>query len=250
MLPAAEQAKVSFWDRYRALFNKRGNDWWSIVFGYPVARLLVLPLVGLRWVTPNALTLASLACKCAAAAVLLSDVHVLWAVVLLQANTIFDSMDGTLARARRSFSRVGALLDKIGDGAGLFVLMAAVGWRAAQDSGDSIWIVVGCTGAAAYLCLCYMHWVSVALRETPAPKATAGLVETPSWREIGREWLAGWIRIGRFAEADFYFWIALFAAFEEFRGAAVLIASTQLLGLCVRLVTHTRLLAAADRDDA
>ena len=29
-------------ERYRRLFNKRGQDWWSIVFGYPVGRFLVL----------------------------------------------------------------------------------------------------------------------------------------------------------------------------------------------------------------
>ena len=100
---------MRFLERYRRLFNRRGHDWWSIVFAYPIARLALVFVEPLRWITPSRITLVGFVCKRAAAAAIWVGAG-LAAAGLLQLAQILDAMDGTLARARREFSRAGALL--------------------------------------------------------------------------------------------------------------------------------------------
>ena len=67
-------------------------------------------LVAQTGITPNALTLISLA-PAIAAGVLAAGAHFFWAAVLMLASGLFDILDGALARQTGRASRFGALLD-------------------------------------------------------------------------------------------------------------------------------------------
>ena len=251
--PRAHDARrePGFWERYRQLFNRRGSDFWSIVFGYPVGRLLVLLILPFSWITPTLLTVVGFACKLGAAALLWrADLAPLvWVVVLLQAAQVLDSMDGTLARARQSYSLTGAFLDKVTDALGLLAIAAALGWRAAHETGQLELIPLGFAGGAAFLMLCYMYWIVHAVRVKDADAgAISGGAPSISWAGIGREWLRGFTRIVRFSEADLYLWIALGAIFDLWAETVYLLCLSQGLTLVKRFVDHVRWLHRVDHE--
>jgi len=235
----------SFSERYRALFNRRGSDWWSIVFGYPVARLLVVPLIPIKVITPTLLTLIGFACKLGAAWLLLSaDFEMVIAgAALLQVCQVLDSMDGTLARARSEHSPLGAFLDKVTDGVGLFVLCLAVGLKALAVSGDPYALVAAAGAGGAFLMLCYMYWVAQGLAPPDDVQAHDGGAPVLSWSAIRREWLLGWTKIIRFAEADLYLWIAVLAVLGQWRYLCFGLAASQIFTMLKRAIDHGRRLA-------
>jgi phosphatidylglycerophosphate synthase len=229
----------TFAERYRRLHNRRAFTWWSTVFGYPIARLVLVPVVPIRWITPTSLTLVGFAVKLAGAAAIAvgSPAAIVAGFVLLQVSQVLDSMDGTLARARRQASPTGAFLDKLTDAVGLFAICAAVGARAVADGGGAAYPLLACAGAFACDLACYMYWVGRA--EAPlaeAPRLDGG-AEVPSWRMIRREWLLGWRKLPLFLEADLYLWIGLFGLAGRWRELCVLLAVTQLAAL-VLFVGH------------
>lgn len=244
----ANAVSVGFWEHYRQLFNRRGEDFWSIVFGYPVARLLVLLVLPIGWITPTLLTLIGFAVKGGAVTCLvIDDVGATWAAAgLLQLAQIFDSMDGTLARARPAFSHTGGFLDKITDAVSLYAIATAVGVRAAAETGDWHLIVLGSAAGACFLLLCYMFWIVRATGETVTPRSMAGAAPVPSWAAIGREWLRGWGRALAFGEADLYLWIALFAVFDRWRECVYLLLITQGVVVLKRAVDHLLTMRRSD----
>lgn len=238
---AHPEKAASFLERYRQMFNKKGAHWWSIVFGYPIGRMLVLLLPGYRWITPTGLTVAGFAAKVVAAVCLYRPgiESLIAAIVALQIATILDAMDGTLARSRGLSSLVGAFLDKVLDAVGLFLICVAVGMRAYAQSGEPWLIVAACAAASAYMVLCYMYWVVKATEERRATvQSMAAEAPTPSWGEIFRDWLVGWADIVRFNEADLYLWISLFAAFDQWTYLVYLLAITQGATVIKRGVDH------------
>jgi phosphatidylglycerophosphate synthase len=227
-------------ERYRQLHNRRGFTWWSTVFGYPVARLLVVLVEPIRAITPTRITLVGFATKLAAAAALLdtSRAGLIAAIVLLQLSQVLDSMDGTLARARGQHSATGAFLDKLTDAIGLFAICAAVGVRAGWAGGGAVYPALACFGAFACDLTCYMYWVGRSLapgRGTAVPHDGSAPVLT--WPAIGREWLRGWLKLPLFLEADLYLWIGVFAALGAWRELCVVLAVTQGVAL-VLFVGH------------
>lgn len=240
---------ATFWERYRQLFNRRGEDWWSVVFGYPVARLLVVLLVPVGWVTPSLLTVVGFGVKLAAAACLWqSEPAAIWlAAALLQVAQVFDSMDGTLARARPAFSHVGGFLDKVTDGIGLYAICTAVGVHAARDTGEVHLLVLASAAGAAFLVLCYMFWVvRAAVEPDGSARNMAGGAPVIGWRDIGREWLVGWTRMFKFGEADLYLWIALLAVLDQWRILVYLLVLTQGTTAAKRFVDHLLTLRRSD----
>jgi phosphatidylglycerophosphate synthase len=235
-----------FWERYRELFNRRGEDFWSVVFGYPVARFFVVLLVPVTWISPSTITLVGFAVKLAAAALLWPDlgVSVWWVALLLQVAQVFDSMDGTLARARPAFSKVGGFLDKVTDGVGLYAIATALGVRAAHETSQWWHLILGSAAGACFLVLCYMYWVVKASAQAQqSAQSMAGGAEPLPWRELGKEWLSGWLRAIRFGEADLYLWIALFAVLDLWAECVYLLVATQGFTLLKRFVDHLQTLA-------
>jgi len=237
---AAVADRPSIGERYRALHNRRALTWWSTVFGYPIARFLLIWIVPVRWITPTQLTLVGFAVKLAAAAALLgatSPAGLIAAIALLQLSQVLDSMDGTLARARGQSSATGAYLDKLTDAVGLFAICAVVGVRAA--SGGAVYPILACAGAFACDLACYMYWVTRAVAPAAAPAARLdGGAPVLGWRAIRREWLRGWLKLPLFLEADLYLWIGVFAWFGAWRALCVVLAATQAAALVVVVTDH------------
>lgn len=239
------QVSPSIGERYRALHNRRALTWWSTVFGYPIARFLLIWIVPVRSITPTQLTLIGFAVKLAAAAALLgagSPAGVAGAFVLLQISQVLDSMDGTLARARGQASAAGAYLDKLTDAIGLFAICAVVGVRAAGGAGGgggAIYPLLACAGAFACDLACYMHWVVRAVAPAAAPAGRVdGGAPVLGWRAIRREWLRGWLKLPLFLEADLYLWIGMFASFGAWRALCVVLAVTQGVALVLVVAHH------------
>jgi phosphatidylglycerophosphate synthase len=229
-MDAERENTPSFWERYRLLFNRRGEDWWSIVFAYPVARFFVVLIESLKWITPTGVTWVGFACKLSASAMIIqgSESAVWWIILLLQISQVFDSMDGTLARARKSFSHLGGFLDKVTDAISFYVLSMAIGLKAAQLSEDPAFVAYGCSAGAANLLICYMYWiVQAAAEKQMSSRSMSGLAEAPSWRLIFLEWLKGWLRIFRFGEADIYLWISVGALLGLYQELSYFLLITQ-----------------------
>ena len=239
---AVATGRSSIGERYRALHNRRALTWWSTVFGYPIARFLLIWIVPVRWITPTRLTLVGFVVKLAAAGALLgaaSPASLIAAIALLQVSQVLDSMDGTLARARGQASATGAYLDKLTDAVGLFAICAVVGVRAAAGGDGAVYPVLACAGAFACDLACYMYWVTRAV--VPAA-ARAGRIDggAPAldWRAIRREWLCGWLKLPLFLEADLYLWIGVFAWFGAWRPLCIVLAATQTAALVVVVTDH------------
>lgn len=232
---------ASIGERYRALHNRRALTWWSTVFGYPIARFLLIWIVPVRWITPTQLTLIGFGVKLGAAAALLgatSATGMVVAIALLQVSQILDSMDGTLARARGQSSATGAYLDKLTDAVGLFAICAVVGVRAMAGGDSAVYPILACAGAFACDLACYMFWVTRAVAPAAAPAVRLdGGAPVLGWGAIRREWVRGWLKLPLFLEADLYLWIGVFAWFGAWRALCVVLAATQAVALVV-VVTH------------
>jgi phosphatidylglycerophosphate synthase len=235
------KSRPGFWARYRLLFNRRGEDFWSVVFGYPVARLLVVLLVPVHFIKPSHITLLGFAVKLACAALLWPTLglSIWWLVALLQVAQILDSMDGTLARARPAFSKTGGFLDKVTDGVGLYAITTVLGVRAAAETGDWWHMILGSSAGASFLVLCYMYWVvKASAHPQQSAQAMAGGAEPLPWSDLFKEWLSAWPRAIRFGEADLYLWIALFAVLDLWAECVYLLVVTQGFTMLKRFVDH------------
>jgi phosphatidylglycerophosphate synthase len=197
--------------RYARLCNRRGQDAWSILFGYPLARFILIWLQSWRALRPLHITVASLAARSAGAGLLATASHrrgVAMAVALLHLGQVLDSMDGTLARARGLHSALGAFIDKAGDAVALGLLCAAVGWQASRADGDGLWMSAALGGAFFHLLRGYMHWSARALGASAAEPLDGGRAAGERARPL-REWLRGFPRLALFGEADLYLWISI-----------------------------------------
>jgi phosphatidylglycerophosphate synthase len=113
-----------------------------------VARPLAAPVVALlerTRVTPNQVTLASLALFVASAALLVAlpdHRGLVIAVVVLELSYVLDCVDGQLARLRGSSSPIGAHLDFLMDELKAFLLVAAAGARLWRVQADPRWLTL------------------------------------------------------------------------------------------------------------
>jgi len=247
----SDSSDPGFWERYRYLCNRRGEDGWSVLFGYPVARLLVVLVLPILWITPSRLTLLGFGVKLGCIVALLPTFGApLWAiVVLLQVAQVLDSMDGTLARARPAFSKLGAFLDKVTDAIGFYGICVAVGIAASSQTGEWVFIVLGGVAGACFLQLCYMYWVvRGASNEGRSPAAMTGGAEALPWSQLFREWLGGFAKLKSFGEADIYLWISVFAIANRYDLCVFLLVGTQGIAMVKRTIDHLRTLAAMDKE--
>ena len=98
-------------ERYRALrpglavgVHTNNQDFWDILYGRPSAVLFLVLFGGIRWITPNLLTIASLLLKLGTCALLYWGDTGDWIMgaILLQLSCTLDCADGQLARYRGS----------------------------------------------------------------------------------------------------------------------------------------------------
>ena len=102
--------------RLKETFRPR-EEWWSRVFATPVAYRILMVVADWQWITPNRLTLLSLATALFACLLITTgaELNFLIAAAVIQISYILDCMDGQLSRYRNSSSRFGAFADKWSD---------------------------------------------------------------------------------------------------------------------------------------
>jgi phosphatidylglycerophosphate synthase len=246
-------ARRSFAERYRLVRSKWNEEWWSVAFGGPIANLLNGLFADVAWITPNRITILSFLCKIVAVPLLLAGA---WradvaAVVILELNTVFDCMDGALARYRKQSSAMGAFLDKITDLVGLCAVLAAVGWRAYQGSGDARVLLVALLTAASFVVRGYVFWVVAHLeRERKVERPSVGgddRIDASALTVKQRAWLylKSMPRVIAFAESDLYFWIGLGVLTSRLRETIYLIGIAAavwfVINMAYRLYTVSKL---------
>ena len=113
------------------------RDWldWeftTLLLGRPLGFCIVYLVHGIRWITPNGITVQAFLCILAASALQWAapGLDVL-SCVLLFLRMVLDDTDRLLARFRGQCSGIGSYVDKVSDSIGFFWLFAVVGMRAA-----------------------------------------------------------------------------------------------------------------------
>ncbi|HTE53408.1 MAG TPA: CDP-alcohol phosphatidyltransferase family protein [Kofleriaceae bacterium] len=259
-------------ERLRRIRNHQSDDWYAALVMRPLTILVMLVVADWRWLTPNRLTSLGNVCKLAAALLLLpAAARVLgvgataaaWiAVVLLQLGLLFDHLDGTVARYRRSFSALGSFYDKTGDIVTWFLVMVALGWRGYERHGDAVLIVLALTSAYALAVRGYMKWLVVAESErlrwhlaagdpgaAIARMTAAPVFEDAPARSAGdwARWLAGMsIQLYRFEEVDLFFWVGLGVLIDRVDLLCWLLAVTQVIGMVGMMARRVREVARLD----
>lgn len=195
--------------------NRQAKDWWTLTFGDPVSWIILGIIGDVKWITPIGITWLSFLCKIFPAGMMLySDVfHIIFAALLLQIGQVLDSMDGNLARYRKSTTLRGGFLDRILDGIGFVFVMSSFSWFTYQRGSDSYYLILGPMTAGFYLIICYAYWTTAyqelkhfgkSIKVNPGGNVRS-ISEIPIWKYI----LYGQKKIFSFHQADFYFWIGL-----------------------------------------
>ena len=137
-------------DTYRRTSKPR-DIFWNRFVARPAAAVVVTPLERSS-VTPNQITLASLAVFVVAAACLvlfLGHAGLVVSIVILQLSYVLDCVDGQLARLRGTSSPLGAHFDFLMDELKAFLLVSATAARLWQESGDQRFLLEGLVALTA-----------------------------------------------------------------------------------------------------
>ncbi|MCF8258880.1 MAG: CDP-alcohol phosphatidyltransferase family protein [Flavobacteriales bacterium] len=99
-------------------------------YRYPLCSILVRPLIRTP-LTPNHVTAAHVAVALLSAWFVTrgSATDLIMAALLFELRNILDCLDGTLARAKKTSSLHGAVIDELADAAGVIALLAACGYH-------------------------------------------------------------------------------------------------------------------------
>lgn len=185
---------------------------------FPFVRLLstrCTPYLARLPLTPNHITLLSIAFGIAAAAAILwgSRHGAVLGAVLLVVSYVLDNCDGEIARLKRMSSRFGARLDDFGDWLVHTVLFLAMGLAASRLRMENVWlwfgVAAGAGGTVNYLAsmLPAAAGEPAAAEVGPAASEAAVLPATPL------EWTAFIFR--ELMRADFCFIVLLLALFDS-----------------------------------
>jgi phosphatidylglycerophosphate synthase len=252
-------------DRLRRIRNYQSTDWYPAIFMRPLCILVMLVVADWKFLTPNLLTHLGNICKVAAAALIFVDdvTYTIVGVALLQAGLLFDHLDGTMARYRRSWSSFGSFYDKVSDAVTWFAIVMSVGWVAYRNSGDAMMIVLAATSAYSLLAIGYMKWVAAAEvkradwyralndaddmveANTKPPKLSVPPERSASdWVK----WFAkSMVQVVRFEETDLFFWVGLALLIGQVEILLWVMAATQTFGVFLMLFIRSREVIAADR---
>lgn len=202
-------------ERLKRIRNIQSEEFYSRLVMRPLSVLIMLAIADWKWLTPNMVTSLANVFKLIGAALIILDhrEYAISAVIILQLGVLFDHIDGTLARYRKTGSTFGAFYDKVSDAVTWLVISGAIGWAAYAET-KSVWMPIGAL-CAAYLLLVmgYMKWiVAAASQRTPATPP----VDPPS--RTAMQWvrwtLSSLGRAAWFEEIDLFFWIGLGILFD------------------------------------
>jgi phosphatidylglycerophosphate synthase len=250
-------------ERLQRIRNFQSSEWYAALIVRPITILVMLVIADWRWVTPNRLTTAANVCKLGGAALILDPSHWVAAALLLQLGVLFDHLDGTIARYRRTFTRLGSFYDKVSDMVTWTVIMMAAGWQVYRANGEAYYLVLAGVSAMALATCGYMKWLVQAetervrwLEARPDPAAavarrTGPIVIAPPPTRTRRQWL-GWFatmlsRVWRCEEVDLWFWLGLALVIDHLPWALWLMFVSQLINMVVMSAIRTRDIVRADR---
>lgn len=249
--------------RLERLRNFQSGEFYAALIIRPLTIAVLYPIADWRWITPNRCTTVANLAKLGAAALILTPRYWVWAAVLLQVGVLFDHMDGTLARYRRAFTKLGSFYDKVSDMITWGAIMGAAGWQVARAEGEPGYLLLALAGVTGLNVCGYMKWLAVAeaervrwLEARPDPAAAVAartrpiVVPTPPARTRGQwlRWGALMVsRVWRFEEVDLWFWLGLALIVDQLPLAVWVISGSQVLQMLIMIVVRTREIVRTDR---
>lgn len=249
--------------RLQRIRNFQSPDWYAALVIRPISIVVMLVIADWRWITPNRLTTLANLTKLGAAWCLLDRSLWVWAIVLMQLGCLLDHLDGTMARYRRAFTKLGSYYDKVSDMVTWALLMAAAGWYVYGDTGEAHYLLLGLAAAVGMDVCGYTKWLAVAetervrwLEARPDPAAavaqrTAPIVIPPPPVRTRRDWIkwffARLARVWVFDEMDLWFWISLALILDRLDWCMWLLGVSQAANMLVMIAIRARQMAAADR---
>lgn len=204
------------------LEQARDTAFWGLVIARPLAAIWLYPIADVPWLTPNLVTVVSLAtCLGAGAVGALAAPDWAWAAVaLIFVRSVLDSFDGQLARYRTLSSHFGGYLDKVTDSFGWAALYAAAAAAGYAHTGEPLVLLAPMLGVTVLQFQGVTYWLE---RDMRPPSAPAPLTSRRSPLSLAG-WLINWWRLAIFEEPDFYLWISLGLLTHEYRALALVIA--------------------------
>lgn len=198
---------------------KPREEWWSRVFGTPIAHLVLLGVADWRFITPNRLTVLSFLLTLLTATLIISGSmkHLFVAGIILQLAYIIDCMDGQLARYRQTVSKMGSFFDKLSDYIKFPVLLLGLTLEAQNHYGLSMAPTI--LGLLSVFFIGYLSYLkNLSLKE----------LSISPWRVLsGKGFLQRNLRFFLFEEAQWYLIVSVCLFLSSTMTALILIALTQ-----------------------
>ncbi|MCA9601383.1 MAG: CDP-alcohol phosphatidyltransferase family protein, partial [Myxococcales bacterium] len=135
-------------ERIAKLRQKQESSFTPIFLHRPLAILFLIPTADIAWVTPNRITFVSTIMRFITAALLwpeaMGGIHetpaTLWTAILLwHLGSVFDAMDGALARYRGTSSAFGRFIDKVPDRMIALALVLSISARAYVETNEVLY---------------------------------------------------------------------------------------------------------------
>jgi phosphatidylglycerophosphate synthase len=181
--------------------------------------------------------------------------------VCLQLGIIFDHLDGTVARYRRTFTKLGSFYDKVSDMVTWSAIMLVAGWQVYRTSGEPYYILLAASSAVAMNVMGYIKWLAVAeaervrwleARKDPevVARRTAPIVIAPPPQRTRREWVTWFLKristVWKFDEMDLWFWLGLALLVGRLDLGVWLLAGSQFVNMFVMIAIRAREVMRAD----
>ena len=250
-------------ERLQRIRNFQSEDWWPALVIRPLTIGVMLIVADWRFLTPNRVTTLANLAKLAGAWLILDPSRWVLAAVVLQLGLLLDHLDGTLARYRRAFTKLGSYYDKVSDMITWTVIIMVAGWQVYRTNGEAMYIVLGAASVIALNLRGYMKWLCHAetervrwleARNDPAgavAKYTAPIVIKPPPVRTARDWMIWFAKkagfVFMFEEMDLWFWLGLALLINRLDWALWLFAVTQCAGAAGMVVVRAVWMARADR---
>lgn len=249
-------------ERLQRIRNFQSEDFYPALVMRPITILVMLVIADWKFLTPNRLTTIANLVKLGAVWTILEHEWI-GSVVLLNLGLLFDHLDGTMARYRRTFTKLGSFYDKVSDMVTWWPIALALGWVAYRQTGEAYYIVLAAGSATAMDVRAYMKWLAQAESErlrwfearmdpsAAIAQRTAPIVIKPPPVRTGRDWVrwffARFAAIVWFEEMDLWMWLSIGIAIQRIDLLVWFLFVTQVAGCLLRLVTRHIEIAKVDR---
>jgi phosphatidylglycerophosphate synthase len=250
-------------ERLQKIRNFQSEDWYPALVIRPITIGVMLIVADWRILTPNRVTTLANLVKLAGTYYLLFPEHWVLAAVLLQVGLMLDHLDGTLARYRRTFTKLGSFYDKVSDLISWALIVMTAGWEQTKLTSEPKWLLFAAASITALNCRSYMKWLSVAeterirwLEARPDPAAavaakTGPIIIKPPPVRTARDWSIWFAKklavVFIFEEMDLWFWLGLGLVIRRLDLVLWLFAISQVAGMVGMVVARAVWMNRADK---